>query len=105
MVSLLQAIYGQLKTNYNQQEAHKEQVQELCQLLRIYLERGADRQGELPRWYSKDEAMRYLRIEKSTYYRWIAEGKLKPRDNGGQDCFLEEDLVPVREKRKYRERG
>lgn len=38
---------------------------------------------------------KYLKILKSTYYRWRKEGKLVPRTGPGEDRYLLEDLKDI----------
>lgn len=52
----------------------------------------------------KQEVMAYLKITESTYYRWIRKGLLQPRGVDGQHRFFKQDLAPLFERRKYRER-
>lgn len=42
---------------------------------------------------------KYLKISKSTYYRWRKEGKLVPRTGPGEDRYLLEDLKDIVKKR------
>ncbi len=57
------------------------------------------------RLFRKREAMEYLGITESTYYRWINEEKLKPRGGPGQDYYYESDLLLLKTRRRYRQRG
>lgn len=63
-----------------------------------------DSQPVLEKWITKEEAMEYLAITKSTYYRWVKEGILTPRGVAGQDKFLVADLTDLIEKRRHRYR-
>lgn len=54
---------------------------------------------ELEEWLSKWEVMEYLKISKTTYYRWRKEGKLIPRNAVGEDRFLWDDMKNVMKKR------
>lgn len=60
--------------------------------------------NELETWLSKEQAMDYIGIKKSTYYRWVEQGILVPRGEAGQDKFLKTDLKKLVEERKYRKR-
>ena len=59
---------------------------------------------ELEEWMTKEEVMTYLKISNTTYYRWIQEGKLKPRGTG-EHRYYKRDLKVILQARKYRERG
>jgi len=59
---------------------------------------------ELEEWLTKEQAMDYLGIKRSTYYRWVAEGVLKPRGDAGEDKFFKADLVAIVQERGQRKR-
>lgn len=67
---------------------------------------AAQAQGEEVgnRLLNKQETMDYLGITNSTYYRWIQEGKLRPRGLPGQDYFYESELIFLKSRLQYRER-
>lgn len=68
------------------------------------LQQQKDPPAVLEKWVTKEQAMEYLAITKSTYYRWVKEGILKPRGVAGQDKFLVGDLTELIEKRRHRYR-
>ncbi len=49
---------------------------------------------EVPEWLTVDEAMKYLRVSRSTLYRWCDEGRLRfyELESGGGRRFNREDL-------------
>lgn len=47
---------------------------------------------EYPRMFDKYQAMLYLSMSKSTYYRKVKNGELVPRKLGNTDFYYEEDL-------------
>lgn len=54
---------------------------------------------DLDKWMCKWKVMEYLKISKSTYYRWREEGKLVPRNTIGEDRYLLEDMKNIVKKR------
>lgn len=79
--------------------------------LNASLDRLAEQQSQqdktpevLQKWISKQQAMDYLDITDSTYYRWVKDGTLMPRGGAGQDKFLVSDLAKLIEERRYRRR-
>ncbi len=87
LIELLRAIYTLLK-EYT--EAHSE---------------TAAPQEELEEWLDKEAVMCYLRIKASTYYRWVRQGKLKPRGTDGGHRYFKDDLQEIFERRQMRQRG
>ena len=53
----------------------------------------------------KLEVMEYLGIKDTAYYRWVKQGKLKPRGGKGQHKYYLSDIKALMEQRKYRKRG
>ena len=49
--------------------------------------------------------MDYLNIKDTAYYRWVKEGKLKPRGATGPHKYYLNDIKKLMEQRKYRKRG
>lgn len=49
----------------------------------------------LVEWFSKEQVMEYLRISKSTYYKWLREGVLKPSSKIGEHRFLASDILEI----------
>jgi len=58
----------------------------------------------LVEWFSKEQVMEYLRISRSTYYKWLKEGILKPSSTIGEHRFLASDILEIVKGRKFRER-
>lgn len=58
----------------------------------------------LEEWLTKEQAMEYLGIKRSTYYRWVADGILKPRGDAGEDKFFKADLAALVRERGKRKR-
>lgn len=59
---------------------------------------------ELEKWMSKQEVMDYFKISKSTYYRWVKQGKLLPRKRFGEDRYFKRDILKLLQKLNRRER-
>lgn len=55
-------------------------------------------------YLDKEQVLKYFKITDSTYYRWIAMGRLKPYGTNGALRFKKEDLLKLMERRRYRER-
>ena len=59
---------------------------------------------DLEEWLTKEQAMQYLGITRSTYYRWVSKGILKPRGGAGEDKFFKADLLALVKERGKRKR-
>lgn len=48
-------------------------------------------------WLNTNQAAKYLAVSRSTFYRWIKQGKIKPSaiDLNGLNKFKSEDLDKV----------
>jgi len=94
LIELLQAIYTILQ-NYTQTHP------------RVIAPHGGLEEwpNNSKRLLSKQEAMDYLGITESTYYRWINDNKLRPRGAPGRDHYYENDLLALKDRRRHRERG
>ena len=53
----------------------------------------------------KEQVMEYLGIKDTAYYRWVKNGKLKPRGGKGRHNYYPGDIKALMEQRKYRKRG
>lgn len=51
-----------------------------------------------------EQVLRVLRISRSSYYRFVKEGKLQPRKVGGRHCYYLSDLDKMIEESKRRGR-
>lgn len=51
-----------------------------------------------------EQVLRILRISRSTYYRFVKEGKLLPRKIGVRHCYYREDLKDMIQESKRRGR-
>ena len=97
LIELLRAIYTILQ-NYTQ--THPRAIAPHGSL-KEWLDKG----GEGKHLLNKQEAMVYLDITPSTYYRWIKQKRLRPLGRRGQHHFYESDLLSLKTRRLYRERG
>ena len=48
-----------------------------------------------PKIYTRDEAIKMLRISKSTYHEWVGSGKIKPSKIGGKPLIHEDEINRV----------
>lgn len=60
---------------------------------------------ELEPLLDKTQVMDYLDIKDTAYYRWVKEGKLKPRGGNGRHRYFLSDIKKLMEQRTYRKRG
>ena|SRR5690554_6171196 len=60
---------------------------------------STEKKDVLEIWLNKWEVMAYLKISKTTYYRWRKEGKLVPRTSVGEDRYLLDDVKNILKKR------
>lgn len=63
------------------------------------LNKLAAKEEQLEVWLDKWEVMKYLKISKSTYYRWRKAGILVPRNSVGEDRYLLADLKNIVKRR------
>lgn len=102
MVTLKEEAVKQLNMIYKEMPDKREILNKPKEPLYVFpnsLNKLPREEEALGKWLSKWEVMVYLKISKSTYYRWRKEGILIPRNALGEDRYLFDDLKDIVKKR------
>lgn len=107
-----ETITGRLESIDTNLTALTESIRRIEKSVAAYLRETAENpanatqaEERLERLLDKEDVKEYLGIKDTAYYRWVKNGKLKPRGGKGQHRYYPSDINKLMEQRKYRKRG